>query len=116
MILSEEDRDDRSSMDMDEVAEALEGGFGQIVAAIQKLDLKVNVTVPKTEQKAPTVEVKANIPEIKIPELTFPDINFPEIKMPEQRPHPFQHGLTCEVVARDGNGDIKKFTIKPIKP
>ena len=102
MITAEEEQDERETCgDMQEVADAVESGIEQIVAALKKLDLKVQVTVPPSEQKTPVVHLNAEIPDIKIP---------------QPQPHPFRYGLTCEVVSRDMNGDIKKFTIKPIKP
>jgi hypothetical protein len=101
MITSKEEQVKLGSSAVQEVADAVESGIEQLVSVLKKLDLKVNVNVPPVDQKAPVIELTAELP---------------EIRLPNPQPHPFRNGLTCEVVSRDVNGNIKQFTIKPIKP
>jgi hypothetical protein len=99
MITADEQDEREPPAYLHEVADVVEAGIEQLVEVIKKLDLKVSVNVPPVDQKAPVIELTAERP---------------EIHMPEPQPHPFRNGLTCEVVSRDVNGNIKQFTIKPI--
>lgn len=107
MISPEDETDDQGvSSSLMDVSDAIEEGIQKIIEAIGKLDLKVTVQVdvPKQDQKAPIVELKTDLSQIKAPNVEL-----------HTQPHPFRHGLKCAVTSRDMNGDIREFTIEPKK-
>lgn len=84
-----------------EIVDQIEDGMELVAEAIRGIkdikipEPKIQINVPKQDlSPAPVVQLKA--------------------EFPTPKPHPFSNGLICEVVSRDSNGDIKKFTLKPI--
>lgn len=93
-----------------EIADQIEDGMELVVEAIQKL----------SEIKFPDQKIQLNVPEsaiqVHLPKAEPYPTPVVQVKaeFPKPNPHPFCNGLVCEIVSRDINGDIKKFTLKPL--
>lgn len=87
---------------------------GEIADRISEVGDAVVEAIQNIKFPAPKVEAKyePNI-QVTVPELKQPSVEV-KAEMPKQRPHPFENGLVCEVIERDSDGKISKFTIKPI--